>query len=44
MSRTPLLFINSESDQAFFLRIFPVNNPDLLSEKWTIIHDISSKA
>ena len=44
MSRPPLLFIDSESVQAFFMRIFPVNSPDLLSEKWTIMHEISSKA
>ena len=42
MSRTPLSFINSESVQAFFLRIFPVNSPDLLNEKWTIMHELSS--
>ena len=33
MPRTPLLFINSESVQAFFLRIFLVNSPDLLNKQ-----------
>ena len=42
MSSTPLLFINSQSVQAFFLRIFPVNSPDLLNEKWIIMDGISS--
>ena len=42
MSRTPLLFINSQNVQAFFLRIFQVNSPDLLNEKWTIMNEISS--
>ena len=42
MSRTPLLSLNSQSVQAFFLRIFRVNSPDLLNEKWIIIEGISS--
>ena len=42
MPRTPLLFINSERVQAFFLRIFPMKCPDLLHEKWTIMHELSS--
>ena len=42
MSRTPLLSIDSETVQAFFLRIFPVNSPDLINEKWIIMDEISS--
>ena len=37
-----LLFNNLESVQALFLRIFQVNSPDLLNDKWIIIDRISS--
>ena len=42
MSGTPMLSINSERDHAFFLRIFLVNSPDLINEKWIIMDRISS--
>ena len=42
MSRNPLLSVNSASVQAFFLRTFPVNSPDLINEKWIIMDGISS--
>ena len=37
-----LLLINSERVQAFFLRIFLINSPDVLHDKWTIMHELSS--
>ena len=40
--KNPIVVYLFREFQAFFLRIFPVNSPDLLNEKWIIMDGISS--
>ena len=40
--KNPIVVYEFRDCSSFFLRIFQVNSPDLLNEKWTIMDVISS--